>query len=1072
MVTVKNGTQCTATATVSVIVDALPTANATGTTVCAGTEIKVNVTPTFTAYSWTGVDNFKASTQNPLVNVSATAANNGTYQVTVTDANGCTAIATTSITVKALPTVTATGTTICNGGTGTISASGADTYTWTGPAPFTATGANPTVNTGGLYTVIGTNTLGCSATATANVSVSPITLIPPVVNKVCKGASVTLETTATATGKDWVWTPDGATTPTITVTATANANYKVSFADKVSGCKFIADINIEVIENPVPVIEKVDSLCIGQVIKLKVNGTATDKFSWTGPGFTSTEQNPTVGLDKLPTTASTYTYGVTVTSTGGCTGTATVSVVIKPSPTVGLASTEICAGATKTLTATGNADKFLWSRVPAGTFTSTTKDLSISEGGLYTVTGFLKGCTATATATVVINPLPTATASATSPVCVGGKIEFTATGGGTYAWNGPDNFKPTVAQPSIAAADKAKHEGVYTVTVTSDKGCTATATTSVFVNTNPNPTPTSNGKVCVGDTIKLSVTAGTTYSWKGDKGYSSTVQEPKIVSTEPGTFVYTVTVSGAGGCTGTATTSVVVNALPTANATGTTVCAGNEVKLNVTPTFTSYAWTGVGTFTSSIQNPTVAANATSAINGTYKVVVTDANGCTAIATTSVTVKPLPTVSVTPVTLCAGATGTLTANTNADTYSWSSSVSGFNATTKDVSVSQAGTYTVIVTKDGCTALASTTVEVKPSITLTVSTASICAGTTGNVEVKGADTYTWTGPGTFTATGANPVVSAQGTYTVIGTSGGCTASATTSVTVKPNPTVSLPSIAICAGATGTLSANSNATQFLWKSENPNAVFTSTTKDLSVTEAGIYTVGAFLNGCSATATASVIIKPLPTVTVASITLCAGATGTLSANTNADSYSWSSSVASFNATTKDVSVTQAGTYTVIVTKDGCTATTSTTVTVNDKPNPQITQVTPKCIGESIGLTVSGGTGNTYSWTGSDNFTSSIQNPTVTPLPTKAGTYTYAVTVSGTGGCTGTATISVVVKPNPALTITPAISICAGDKRTLTASGADTYSWTGGGFTATTASIEVTTQGVYSVIGHNQCNG
>jgi SdrD B-like domain/Ig-like domain CHU_C associated len=1208
-VTVKNGTQCTATASVVVVVNALPTASATGTAVCAGTEIKVNVTPTFTSYAWTGVGSFTASTQNPTVTANATAANNGTYQVLVTDVNGCTAIATTSVTVNPLPTATATNNSpVCLGTEIKFTATGGAAYSWKGPQTFTSTSATPSIATagtdnGGVYTVTVASDKGCTSTATTSVTVNV---------------------------------------------------------------------------NPNPVITQVTPKCIGESIVLNVNGGTSNTYSWTGPGFASTQQNPTV--NPLPTTAGTYTYAVTVTGTGGCTGTATTSVVIKPSPTVTATSTVICAGATGKLTA-GGADSYSWT---GGGFTATTASIDVTAQGVYTVIGTTNGCTAIATASVTVNPLPTATASATSPVCVGGKIEFTATGGGTYLWNGPKTFSSTSATPSITTAT-ADNAGTYTVLVTSDKGCTATATTSVIVNTNPAPVATSNVAVCLGDTIRLSVTAGTTYAWSGT-GYTSTVREPKIVLTTPGTFTYTVTVSGTGGCTGTATTSVVVNALPTATATGANVCAGNEVKLNVTPTFSSYTWTGVGSFTASTQNPTVAVNATSAINGTYQVLVTDANGCTAIATTSVTVKPLPTVIVVPVTLCAGATGTLKAVVagTVDTYSWSSSVSGFSATTQDVSVTQAGTYTVIVTKDGCTATASTTVEVKPSITLTVSTASICAGTTGNVEVKGADTYSWTGPGTFSSTGANPVVSVQGTYTVIGTSGGCTASATTSVTVKPNPTVSLPSIAICAGATGTLSANSNATQFLWKSENPNAVFTSTTKDLSVSEAGIYTVGAFLNGCSATATASVIIKPLPTVTVASITLCAGATGTLSANTNADSYSWSSSlasfnattkdvsvtqagtytvlvtkdgctaietttvdvkpsvtltvttasicagdkgtltasgassyswtssnagftattatidvtqagtytvigtsgncsatatttvtlkptptvsvtpvsickgstgtltansngdsyswsstvagftattkdvsvsqagtytvtvtkdgctatatttvtekplptvtvtpvtlcagatgtstantnadsyswsssVASFNATTKDVSVTQAGTYTVIVTKDGCTATASTTVTVNDKPNPSINIITPKCIGESIGLTVSGGAGNTYSWTGSDNFTSSVQNPTVTPLPTRAGTYTYAVLVSGTGGCTGTATTSVVVKPNPALTITPAISICAGDKATLTASGADTYSWTGGGFTASTASIEITMQGVYSVIG------
>ena len=230
-----------------------------------------------------------------------------------------------------------------------------------------------------------------------------------------------------------------------------------------------------------------------------------------------------------------------------------------------------------------------------------------------------------------------------------------AKGGVSYSWKGPDNFTSTSATPSILVADKTKHEGTYTVIVTSDKGCTATATTSVVVNTNPNPVATTNGKVCLGADIKLSVTAGSTYLWTGD-GFSSTVREPVITSTKAGTFTYTVTVSGNGGCTGTATTSVIVNALPTATATGTSVCTGTEIKVNVTPTFASYAWTGVNNFTASTQNPTVNVSATAANTGTYQVTVTDGNGCTAIATTSVTVNANPCATASSNTpICAGTT---------------------------------------------------------------------------------------------------------------------------------------------------------------------------------------------------------------------------------------------------------------------------------------------------------------------------------------------------------------------------------------------------------------------------------
>ncbi|MDZ7899348.1 MAG: hypothetical protein U5N85_15155 [Arcicella sp.] len=972
----------------------LPTASATGTTVCAGTEIKVNVTPTFTAYAWTGVNNFTASTQNPTVTANAAAINNGTYQVLVTDANGCTAIAMTSVTVNPNPTATATNNSpVCLGTEIKFTATGGATYSWNGPKTFTSTSATPSIATvttdnGGVYTVTVTSDKGCTSTATTSVVVNT---------------------------------------------------------------------------NPNPQITQVSPKCIGEAITLNVSGGAGNTYSWTGSqNFTSSVQNPTV--TPLPTQAGTYTYAVILTGIGGCTGTATTSVVIKPSPALTITpAISICAGDKGTLTASG-ADSYSWT---GGGFTATTASIEVTTQGVYSVIGTKDGCTSTATTSVTVNPNPTATASATSPVCIGGEIKFTATGGVTYSWNGPKTFTSTSATPSIATAT-ADNAGTYTVTVTSDKGCTATATTSVVVNTNPNPLATTNSKVCLGDTINLSVTAGTTYAWSGT-GFTSTIREPKIVSTTPGTFTYTVTVSGNGGCTGTATTSVVVNALPTAIATGANTCAGNEVKLNVTPTFSSYAWTGVNSFTASTQNPTVSASATAAINGTYQVLVTDANGCTAIATTSVTVKPLPTVTVSPVTLCAGVTGTLKAVTGTvDSYSWSSSVADFTATTQDVTVSQAGTYTVTVTKDGCTATATTTVEVKPSITLTVSTASICAGGTGILKAEGASTYSWTSSNAgFTATTAEIQVTQAGTYTVIGTSGNCAATATTSVVLKPTPTIALTSIEFCAGESGKLTAESNAANFLWK--NQAGGFTSTTKDLSVSEAGIYTVTGFLNGCSATATAAVVVNPLPTAGVTPpVTTCAGSEVTLTA-TGGATYLWTAA-GGFTATTATITlpnVTTNTSYTVVVKSDkGCSATVTTSVTVNTKPTPEITQVTPKCIGEIITLSVTGATGNTYSWTGSNDFTSSVQNPTVTPLPTQAGTYTYAVLVSGTGGCTGMATTSVTVKATPTVSVTP-IAICKGATGTLTAAGtADTYSWSSSnaGFTATTQNVSVDKAGTYTV--------
>ena len=154
------------------------------------------------------------------------------------------------------------------------------------------------------------------------------------------------------------------------------------------------------------------------------------------------------------------------------------------------------------------------------------------------------------------------------------------------------------------------------------------------------------------------------YAWTGVNSFSSTLQNPSIPSATPlvsGT--YQVRVTNANGCTATATTSVVVNALPIATASSNSpICAGSTLNLlGGTQGLVSYAWTGVNSFSSTLQNPSIP-SATPLVSGTYQVTVTNANGCTALATTSVMVNPIPATPTTAsdVTIYKGNSTTLVA----------------------------------------------------------------------------------------------------------------------------------------------------------------------------------------------------------------------------------------------------------------------------------------------------------------------------------------------------------------------------------------------------------------------------
>ena len=118
------------------------------------------------------------------------------------------------------------------------------------------------------------------------------------------------------------------------------------------------------------------------------------------------------------------------------------------------------------------------------------------NGNIYTVTATdANGCTATAQTAIAVNALPTPTASNNGPVCSGQTITFTATGGVSYAWSGPNGFTSTT-NPATTTVTTAQNGGVYTVTATDANGCSATATTTITVNPSPTAPIVTNYAIC------------------------------------------------------------------------------------------------------------------------------------------------------------------------------------------------------------------------------------------------------------------------------------------------------------------------------------------------------------------------------------------------------------------------------------------------------------------------------------------------------------------------------------------------------------------------------------------------
>ena len=245
---------------------------------------------------------------------------------------------------------------------------------------------------------------------------------------------------------------------------------------------------------------------------------------------------------------------------------------------------------------------------------------------------------------------------------------------------------------------------------------------------------------------------------------------PIRVIDNTGTFLDIAGIAGLPICSSCAVT---------ATASPDPICSGESTTLTASGANT-YVWSPA-TALSATTGITVQANPT--VTTVYTVTGT-APGCTGSNTVTVTVNPLPvvTVSATPNALCPNETTTITA-AGATTYTWSSGLGTGNPVTATPSAST--TYAVTGSDGSCTASASVFISVaaQPNLTAMASPDTICGGFSTTISASGATSYLWS-PGGYTD--ASVVVSplTNTTYTVTGTTGGsCSATASVNIVVSP-------------------------------------------------------------------------------------------------------------------------------------------------------------------------------------------------------------------------------------------------------------------------------------------------
>ncbi|MDP1802038.1 MAG: LamG-like jellyroll fold domain-containing protein [Bacteroidota bacterium] len=354
---------CSSTKTISIVVNALPNVNITGaSSLCIGNSVILTGTGA-TTYTW----NTSATTNT--ISVAPTV--NTTYTVTGTNVNGCQKTFTKTITVNAIPTISAASGTICSGKSFTIVASGANTYTYSGGSAI----VSPTINT--TYSVTGTSAQGCVASNTAlstvTVNPSPTISVTNSALSICNGQAVTF-TVNGANSYSWSTT---STATSIVVSPTVNTTYTVIGTD-LNGCQNTVSKTVTVSVTPT-ITSSSGSICSGNSFTISASGAATYTYS---------------GGSSVVSPTATTSYSITGTNAQGCvsgnTSISTVSVNAAPLVNISSDTPVLCVGQFAILTASG-ANNYVWNT------SATTSSIIVAPFSTtnYTVTGTnLAGCSA------------------------------------------------------------------------------------------------------------------------------------------------------------------------------------------------------------------------------------------------------------------------------------------------------------------------------------------------------------------------------------------------------------------------------------------------------------------------------------------------------------------------------------------------------------------------------------------------------------------------------------------------------------------------------------------------------
>ena len=961
-----------------------------------------------------------------------------------------------------------------------------------------------------------TNANGCkdSTSKTITVSAKPkASFTTPNAGGCSNGNGFSFTNTSTnATSYIWDFGDGtGATTTNATHSYASIGTYTVKLiALNASGCGDTATQTFTMIPKPTASFN-VSSLggCINNSFSFSDNSSVTGAASYYydfGDGVISLLQNPTHTYSN----AGAYRVIFFVTNANGCKDSTSraINVVAKPKAAFSLNNYNPCSNnyTITTVNSSTGATNYFWDFGDGILTNQQNITKTFAGAGTYTITLIAtngSGCSDTARQTISYNGLPNAQFTFNSQTqCTNNNLIFFATFNkfAAYAWDFGDGTTGIGLNPAKTYTSVGTYI-VKLVTTNLITGCTATTSQTITVSAKPAASFTlTNYNLCSNNysiTTANSSTGATSYVWNFGDGNGATLTNATHTYAVQGTYRITLIATNANGCLDSTSQTITLSSKPTAafSVSSTSQClTSNSFSFanGSTGNISGFVWNfGDGTNSTAL-NPTKTYTAA----GTYTVTltVTNANGCTDVATQviNVTGKPVISYNINNATQCfIGNVFTFTntsPNQSGITYYWSFGdgiLSSLNTISKVYTSTGTFRVTLIATNgNGCIDSLVKTVSVlaKPTPSFTVSSNVQCVNNgfvfTNTTSTTNAS-YTWRfGDGTISnSTNASHSYATSGSYIVTliaSNSGGCvdSVSQTIFVTAKPVASFTIATSNQCAAGTVVNFNNSTTGSFsslIWLFSD-GTISTDISPVKTFATAGTYTAKLLVlsnGGCrdSSTQSFTILPKTVASFALSNITQCINNsftfTSTSTAGLNSLTYKWDlgdGTLASTSTVTK--SYLLAGTYNVkllvVNNTTGCRDSVIAAVTVNPQPTANLVGSGTICSGNSFIINVNLFGTPPYSFTYNDgttnHFVSGINTAVYGLGVSPTTTTTYRIVAMNDANCSASVadvalTSSTVTVNQAAITQQPINTVaCIGNTATLsglaTANTAFTYQW------------------------------